>query len=425
MHMLTHSGATAMIIGQEFVAAIEKACNDDEPGLSGVRHIIATAAAGSGMHDYESLLSNALPDEPDTLVALDDIASLNYTSGTTGVLKAAILTHRNRICMAQKQLLIPGMDVDRHTVIAHVSPLTHGGYTMVLPVMLRGGQGIILPGFNVEELFKTIEQKRITHLLLVPTMINMMLNHPNLKKHDLSSLRTIFYAASPMPAERIKQALEVFGSVLIQGYGCTESSALITYLAKEDHVTNDDSGRMQRIASCGVPMMTCDVRVVTETGKDAAPGEIGEICERGDDTMIGYWQDPARSAEVLKNGWLYTGDLATIDEDGYLYIVDRKSDMIISGGYNIYPSEVESILYQHPAVYEASVVGVPDDLWGEAVKAVVVLKENMNTTSEQLIEFCKNRIAGYKKPKTVDFVTDLPKNPSGKVVRRLLRERYR
>jgi acyl-CoA synthetase (AMP-forming)/AMP-acid ligase II len=171
-------------------------------------------------------------------------------------------------------------------------------------------------------------------------------------------------------------------------------------------------------------MMTCDVRVVNENGKDATPEEIGEIRERGDDTMIGYWQDPERSADTLKNGWLCTGDLATYDEDGYIYLVDRKSDMIISGGYNIYPSEVEGVLYQHPAVYEASVIGVPDDLWGEAVKAVVVLKEGMRATAEELIEFCKNHLAGYKKPKTVDFAADLPKNPSGKVVRRLLRESY-
>jgi acyl-CoA synthetase (AMP-forming)/AMP-acid ligase II len=295
---------------------------------------------------------------------------------------------------------------------------------MVLPIILRGGRSIILPGFEVDLLLKTIEKERVTHLLLVPTMINMMLNHPDLKKYDLSSIRTIFYSASPMPVERIKQALQVFGPVLIQGYGCTESSALITYLPKEDHAFEGDPKKLKRLASCGVPIMTCDVRVVNEKEEDIKPGEIGEIIERGDDTMMGYWKDPERTAETLKNGWLYTRDMATVDEEGYIYIVDRKADMIISGGYNIYPTEVEEVLYRHPAVFEASVIGVPDDLWGESVKAIVVLKEGMRATEDELIQHCKNCLSSYKKPKSIDFVRDLPKNPYGKILRRKLREKY-
>jgi len=295
---------------------------------------------------------------------------------------------------------------------------------MVLPIMLRGGRSVILPGFEVELLLQTIEKERVTHLLLVPTMINMLLNHPEIQRYDLSSVRTLFYAASPMPVERIKQALQVFGSVLIQGYGCTESSALITYLPKEDHAFERDPKKLRRLASCGVPIMACDVRVVNENGEDITPGEVGEIIERGEDTMLGYWKDPERTAETLKKGWLYTRDMATVDEDGYIYIVDRKADMIISGGYNIYPSEVEEVLYRHGAVYEASVIGVPDDLWGESVKAVVVLKEGMEATEEDLIQLCKNHLSSYKKPKSVDFVSDLPKNPYGKILRRKLREKY-
>jgi acyl-CoA synthetase (AMP-forming)/AMP-acid ligase II len=376
------------------------------------------------MQDYETLIKNSSSSEPQVDVELDDLASLNYTSGTTGVLKAAMLTHRNRICMAEKQLLIPGIDVDRTSVLCHVGPITHGSYTMVLPIILRGGRSIILPGFEVDLLLKTIEKERVTHLLLVPTMINMMLNHPDLKKYDLSSIRTIFYSASPMPVERIKQALQVFGPVLIQGYGCTESSALITYLPKEDHAFEGDPKKLKRLASCGVPIMTCDVRVVNEKEEDIKPGEIGEIIERGDDTMMGYWKDPERTAETLKNGWLYTRDMATVDEEGYIYIVDRKADMIISGGYNIYPTEVEEVLYRHPAVFEASVIGVPDDLWGESVKAIVVLKEGMRATEDELIQHCKNCLSSYKKPKSIDFVRDLPKNPYGKILRRKLREKY-
>jgi acyl-CoA synthetase (AMP-forming)/AMP-acid ligase II len=422
--MLNNAGASALILGKEFIEVIEKARCSSENALSHIHHYICIAHAGHSMLDYETLLKNAPSDEPDVKVKPDDLASLNYTSGTTGILKAAMLTHRNRICMAQKQLLVPGIDVDQSAVIAHVSPLTHGGYTMVLPIMLRGGCGIILPGFDVETLFETIEKKKVTHLLLVPTMINMMLNHPDIGKYDLTSLRTIFYSASPMPVERIKQAIEAFGPVLIQGYGCTESSALVTCLSKNDHIVQGDARKMERLASCGTPIMLCDVRTVNEDGDNVGPNEVGELIERGDDTMLGYWKDPELTADTIKDGWLYTRDMAKVDENGYIYIVDRKADMIISGGYNVYPSEVEGVLYRHPAVYEASVIGVPDDLWGEAVKAIVVLKKGMKVTEDDLIRFCKKHLAGFKKPKSVEFFDTLPKNSSGKILRRELRKRY-
>jgi acyl-CoA synthetase (AMP-forming)/AMP-acid ligase II len=419
-HMLNNSESAALILGEEFVEDVEKTRSE----FPSIRHYIAIGGARPSMHDYETILQNQPSSEPDVDVGLDDLASLNYTSGTTGTLKGAMLTHRSRICMAEKQLLIPGIDVDRDSVMFHATPITHGGYTMILPVMLRGGCGIIHSSFEVEALLQTIEKYKVTHIQLVPTMINMVLNHPDIGKYDLSSVRTIFYAASPMPVERIKQALKVFGPVLIQGYGCTESSALITYLPKEDHLVEGDPKQLRRLASCGVPIMACEVRVVNENGEDVKPGEVGEIIERGDDTMIGYWRDPELTAESLKNGFVHTKDMGTVDEDGYIYIVDRKADMIISGGYNIYPSEVENVLYQHPAVYEAAVIGVPDDFWGESVKAVVVLKEGMTATEEELIQRCKNQLASFKKPKSVDFVSDLPKNPYGKVLRRKLRESY-
>ena len=308
VYMLNNSEATAIILGEEFIENVENA-RTQFPGLL---RFVAMTGARSSMVDYETLIKNRSCSEPRVNVQLDDLASLNYTSGTTGALKAAMLTHRNRICMAEKQLLIPGIDVDGTSVMCHIAPLTHGGYTMVLPIMLRGGCSVILPGFEVELLLQTIEKERVTHLLLVPTMINMLLNHPEIHKYDLSSVRTLFYAASPMPVERIKQALQVFGAVLIQGYGCTESSALITYLPKEDHAFERDPKKLRRLASCGVPIMACDVRVVNENGGDITPGEVGEIIERGEDTMLGYWKDPERTAETLKNGWLYTRDMATV-----------------------------------------------------------------------------------------------------------------
>ena len=420
VQMLNNSDSSAIILGEELVEQLEAV----RTRISSLHHFVCTSKTPSSMTDYETLLANGSPNEPVADVGLDDLVSIEYTSGTTGSLKAAMLTHRNFLSMSRKEMMIPGLDLNRNSVMCHVAPVTHGTIAMVLPTIWHGGCNLILPGFDVKLLLETIEKKRVSHVMLVPTMINFVLAYPDLKKYDLSSIRTLLYAASPMPAERVKDAVKVFGPVLIQNYGCHESSALITYLPKEDHMYEGDPKRTKRIGSAGIPTMESDVRVVNEKGEDVKPGEVGEIIERGEDTMIGYWRDPELTAETIIDGWLHTRDLATVDDDGYIYIVDRKSDMIISGGFNIYPFEVEEVLYRHPAVFEAAVISVPDDQWGESVKAVVVLREAATASEEDLIEHCKRHLAGYKKPKSVDFVTELPKNSHGKVLRRVLRQKY-
>ncbi len=420
VHMLNNSESSVLILGEEFIAGIEAA----RPQIQTVKHYISLTKTPPSMLDYETLVGEGSPSEPDVEIAPDDIASLNYTSGTSGTLKAAMLSHRNRICHAKKQLLTPGMDIDENSVMCHVGPLGHASAAMILPTIWRGGCNLLLEGFDVEVLLETIEKEKVTHLMLVPTMINFMLAHPRLKECDLSSIRTIAYGASPMAVERIKEAIDIFGPVLIQVYGLTETSAQVTYLSKENHLLDDDPKKIRRLASAGIPSIECEVRIVDENGEDVGPGEVGEIIERGDDTMLGYWKDPELTARTLRNGWVHTKDMARMDEDGYVYIVDRKFDMIISGGFNIYPSEVENVLYKHPAVFEASVIGVPDDLWGESVKAVVVLKEGMTATAEELIAHCKEHLASFKKPKSVEFIKELPKNPYGKILRRKLREQY-
>jgi acyl-CoA synthetase (AMP-forming)/AMP-acid ligase II len=266
--------------------------------------------------------------------------------------------------------------------------------------------------------------KRVTDIYLIPVMINMLLDYPDLKKHDYSSLCTIVYGTAPLAPERIRQALEAFGPVMRQGYGLTESAAMGTILNKEDHITGDDPVRLKRLASAGFPAFDTEVRVVDEKDKDLPPGEVGEVIMRGDFVMKGYWKDPELTAETIRDGWLHTGDMGMFDEGGYLYLTDRKKDMIISGGFNIYPNEVENALVEHPAVFEAVVVGVPDDKWGEAVKALVVLRSGAKATEEELIEHCRERLASYKKPKSVDFVESIPRNATGKVLRRLVREPY-
>lgn len=232
------------------------------------------------------------------------------------------------------------------------------------------------------------------------------------------------YAAAPMPVELLKKALKRFKCNFAQLYGQTESGPMTTILRPEDHVLEGSERELQKLASGGKPVISYEIRIVDEKGRDVSVGEVGEIIGRSEAMMKGYWQLPKETAEKLKDGWLHTGDMGKFDEEGYIYIVDRKNDMIISGGVNIYPREIEEILYQHPSVLEASVIGVPDDFWGEAVKAIIIPKENAIVSENDIIRFCGEHLAGYKKPKSVEFWKELPRSPQGKILKRAIRERY-
>jgi acyl-CoA synthetase (AMP-forming)/AMP-acid ligase II len=247
---------------------------------------------------------------------------------------------------------------------------------------------------------------------------------PELSSYDLSSVNRIWYGTAPMAVDRLKEGIRIFGNVFRQNYGMTEIAQPITFLGPEDHVIDGTEIQMRRLSSAGLPAMGVEVKIVGEDGTEVAPGEIGEILLRANKLMKGYWKMPKETAESFEGGWFHTRDMATKDEHGYIYIMDRKSDMIISGGFNIYPREVEDIIMSHPGVAETAVIGVPDDLWGEAVKAVVVPKESVKLTEDDIIGFCKDNLASYKKPKSVNFIKEIPKNPYGKINRRALKEPY-
>jgi acyl-CoA synthetase (AMP-forming)/AMP-acid ligase II len=421
VRMFNHSEAKALIVGPEHMEDVRK----HQSEIKTIEHYIAISDAPQGMIDYEKLLDESAPDEPTIDLDLEDLACFKYTSGSTGMPKAIMNSHRNRICLAKKILLIPDPEIDKDSVMCHVGPVTHGTGAIIFPIMIRGACNLILKGFDIGALLETIQKEKVTHLFAVPTMLIFMMEYPDIEKYDLSSIKTIVYGASPMPVSKIKKALDVFGPVFVQAYGQTETNAVTIFLSKEDHLFKGDPKKTKRLESIGRPHMECDIRVVNEDGKDVAIGEIGEIIERGDDTMVGYWKEPDLTAETIRNGWVYTGDMATVDEEGYIYLVNRKSDMIISGGFNIYPSEVENALDEHPAVRESVVMGVPDDKWVEAVKAVVVLKEGMSVSATELITHCEKTLAGYKKPKTVDFTDALPRDHYGKILRRKIAETYR
>ena len=345
---------------------------------------------------------------------------IQYTGGTTGFPKGVLHSHRTLLASLYSATL--ELDVRPGEVSAHIAPLTHSGMVYVLPVWARGGTNVVLGGFDPAQLLHTIEHEHVTSTLMVPTMLYYLLDLPGLADRDLSSLRTRTSGAAPMGPERIEQALEVFGPIFIQVYGQSEAPAQITVLTKRDHVRARENPDLLR--SCGRPVAIVDVRCADDALASVPDGEPGEIVVRGPNVTPGYINKPEETAAALRDGWLCTGDIGIRDEHGYFYIVDRKKDMIVSGGFNVYPKEVEQTLFAHPAVRDVCVVGVPDEKWGEAVKAVVVVDRDAATSGAELIEFVKTRKGSVLAPKSVDFVESIPLSSLGKHDKKALREIY-
>ena len=340
--------------------------------------------------------------------------TLNYTGGTTGKSKGALRHHREIGGFANAILAdfeIP--DTPRYLTVA---PISHVAGTKVLPTLMRGGTVHMLKGFDPEAVFKTIERERINFTLFVPTMIYVMLDHPALDKTDLSSLELLLYGASAMSPSRLVEGIERIGPVFSQLYGQTECYP-VSVLRKADH----DPRTPELFLSCGFPIAACQVKILDNDDQEVATGEAGEICVRAAHVMAEYWKRPDTTAETLKNGWLHTGDIARVDERGYMFILDRKKDMIISGGFNIFPREVEDVLSQHADVAMVAVVGVPDDKWGEAVTAVVVAREGARPNADELIDLVKAKKGSAHAPKHIKFVNELPMTGVGKVDKKVLK----
>ena len=386
-----------------------------------LRQVIVLEGEGGDL-SYGALLERG-SEAPLHLDPSDDaLAVLHYTSGSSGVLKAAMLSFGNRKALVRKSIASPTRRSGPGDVMAHVGPITHASGMQIMPLLAVGACNLLLDRYDDRLLLETIQRERVTRLFLVPAMINRLVNYPGVERFDLSSLKLVMYGAAPMAPSLVKKAIELFGPILAQGYGAGETCSLVTVLTEQDHLVED--GDYQRLASCGRCYFETDLRVVNEAFEDVLPGEVGEIVVKGPDVMQGYWRAPELTAEVMRDGYYLTGDLATVDAQGYVFIVDRKKEMIISGGFNVYPSEVEQVIHGFPEVFEVAVVGVPDPQWGEAVRAVVVLKPGAQLEAAELIERCGRALAGFKKPRGVDFVSELPKNPNGKVVRRLVRDTY-
>jgi acyl-CoA synthetase (AMP-forming)/AMP-acid ligase II len=420
--IMDHSQAKAAVLSPEFNEAILEV----RDRIPNVRSLITLGHAEGELLDYEALLSRESKDFEDTVVHPDDLAWLFYTSGTTGLPKGAMLTHRNLLAMTMNFYadICPGFGPD--DVILHAAPLSHGSGCYALPNVGKGAANIILESksFDPELIFKTIQEYRVTNMFAAPTMIKLMVDSPAVDQYDHSSLKSLNYGGAPMLVEDLKQAMSKLGPCLVQLFGQAESPMTITYLPHQDHVQAGSPEQMKRLSSAGMPRTDVEVKIFDPDENELPPGETGEIVTRSDLVMKGYWRNPEATADTIKNGWLHTGDMGYLDDGGYLFIMDRSKDMIISGGENIYPREIEEVLIKHPAVREVAVIGVPDTKWGEAIKAVVSLNAGESASEEALIHFCRDHIASYKKPKTVDFVNELPKNNYGKILKRELREKY-
>lgn len=419
-YIINNSGARAFIVGDDYVDRVEGMRGE----IPDVEHFLCIGDTPQGMVDYEELISRSPADKPQLELDEDLVAWLIYTSGTTGFPKGTMITHRN--VLAKFFNLMLNGNTSSHEVSLFNFPLFHIAGSVALAQLYAGSTIHLIKKFDPEQVLSLIERERITSTGFAPTMFNFLLRHPAIDKYDYSRVERIGYGASSMPVELLREGIDRFGGIFTQAYGLTESTGTITSLKTEDHVIEGPEKVVRRLASCGRELVNVWVRVVDGEGNDVQPeGQMGEIVVRGDNVMKGYWKNEDATAEAIIDGWLHTGDMAWVDDEGYIFITDRQTDMIISGAENIYPREIEEVIYRHPSVLEVSVIGYPDEVWGESVRAVIKLKDGQGAAEEEIMELCRSSLAGYKKPRSILFIEEeLPKNPSGKILKKVLRGKY-
>ena len=412
--ILQDSSANLFFVTPEFFdAAQQVVAQIDRP----IR-VFAVGGARAGFDSYEALRDAATVPAATAPELTDDVLQL-YTSGTTGLPKGVRLDNRNYAAFLRLRTEVEGFNYGADDTVLIVMPLFHvAGTNISFAGLAAGGRVVLAPEFRPAEVLRLIEHEKVAHVFLVPAMINMLLQAPEMETADLSSLKTVAYGASPIGEAVLAEAKARFGCGFIQFYGMTETTGAGAYLPPDAH-----QGELLR--SCGQAWPTLGLKILDDAGGEAAVGEIGEIAVRGDIVMAGYWNRPEATAETITpDGWLKTGDAGYCDARGYFFVHDRVKDMIVSGGENVYPAEVENAILGCPGVADAAVIGVPDDRWGEAVKAIVVAAPGARPEPEAVIAWARQRIAAFKAPKSVDFIDVLPRNASGKVLRRELRKPY-
>jgi acyl-CoA synthetase (AMP-forming)/AMP-acid ligase II len=419
-HILNNARVKLLFFRENFMGAIEKIKGD----LPLIEEYIIIDKVGDGIYkNYEEVLSTGHPIRPEVRLRGDDDAFIIYTAGTTGKPKGAILTHKNLVVNAMTTIQETAFSLPRRPdlplidqKVMSITPFFHIAGILSVVKNMVSLTPMVIEDFDPVRLLKAIEAERVTYLFLVPAMWLLVLNHPDFKKYDVSSLRTAAYGADITPNALKERILEAFPNAgLYEAFGQTEMTATAVFMKHQD--------ALRKEGSVGLPFFNVEVRVVDDHMKDVGVNEVGEIVYRGPGLFKGYYQNPEETKKAFEGGWFHSGDLVRRDEEGFIYVVDRKKDMIISGGENIYSAEIEAVLLTHPKIREAAVIGVPDPKWGEAVKAFVVLEPGKKATAEEIIEFCLENLARFKRPKFVEFIPALPRSATGKVLKRELRTR--
>lgn len=414
--IISDAKISVLFVGAEFYEVAAQIMND----CPDLKMIIGLDEAWGAWPAFTDWRGRHEATDPRLPVSLEDDLVQLYTSGTTGLPKGVQLTHANYLAFFEQAGLLEWSSYEAGEAVMNAMPLFHvAGVNVGILAMLQGARTVILRDIDPAAILDLIESQQIAHAFWVPAVILMLTQMPNVREVDFSGLKQVFYGASPIAEDLLKEAVEIMGARFTQLYGLTETVGAGTYLPPEAH-----DPRWGKLRSCGVPWPGAVVKCVDGDGREVPQGEVGEIVIQADFVMKGYWNRDEATADAIQDGFFHTGDAGYVDEEGFFYIHDRVKDMIVSGGENVYPAEVENAIFGHPGVADVAVIGVPDDKWGEAVKAIVVRKDGEEATAEDIIAWSKERIAGYKAPKSVDFVEALPRNPSGKILRKDLREPY-
>jgi acyl-CoA synthetase (AMP-forming)/AMP-acid ligase II len=423
--MLNFAEVSRLFVGSRYLSLVDSI----RTGLPAVTHYISIDGEHGGMYDYEKLIDSSPSDEIITESDDNDITILMYTAGTTGNPKCVMLSHRSFSTYVLENVSPPDPDIEEKNILT--VPLYHVAGIQAMMSAIYGGRTLVMQRqFEAEEWLRLVEKEKVDRAMMVPTMLIQLMDHPDFGKYDLSSLKVITYGAAPMPLPAIRRALEAFPGVsFINAFGQTETASTITMLGPEDHIiTGTDAEKekkLQRLTSIGKPLPDVEMKIVDTSGKVLGPGEIGEIITRGPRVMEGYYRDNERTSRTIdESGWVHTGDMGYRDEDGYFFLAGRANDLIKRGGEFISPDELENVISTHHGIKEVAVIGIADEEWGELPRAICVLKEGITCTDEDIIEYCRERLASFKRPRSVVFADELPRNPMGKVLKKELREKY-
>ena len=419
-HLINGFDVEVLFFQKAFAPAIEHL----RASCPALRKFVCIDGAVDGCLSLSDWIANVPATAPQVGYEPDDLVAIMPTGGTTGVPKGVMQTHRNLGVSVFNGIINTHYAPGEPIVNLAAAPMTHSAGFLSMSASARGGTVVVLSKPDPVSLLDAIEQHRVTEVFLPPTVIYRLLEMPGIEQRDFSSLRYLMYGAAPMATEKLRRAIEVFGPVLFQGYGQTEAPGSIAFLRTGDHFVDGKIAPDSRLSACGLPAVTNSLTILDDDNQPLPHGQSGEICVRGDIVMKGYYKQPDKTAEAIVDGWLHTGDVGYLDGEGFLHITDRKKDIIITGGFNVYPSEVEQVIWSHPAVLDCAVIGVPDEHWGEAVKAVVELKPGAVVEAQALIDLCKEKLGSVKAPKTLDIIASLPRSAVGKVLKKDLRATY-